>query len=68
MLFRSKVLSIFIGGGDLEELRRMRDAQLVPFAKENGCKRIIGAGRKGWERALKDDGYQFGGIYMHKDL
>lgn len=63
---RIKALNCFIGGGDLEELLKIRDEKLVPFAKENDCTRITGAGRKGWSRALP--GYEYGGIYMHKDI
>lgn len=63
---RMKVLNCFAGGGDFEELVAKRDAELVPFAQKNGCSRIVGAGRKGWEKKLP--GYQFGGIYMHKDI
>jgi len=63
---RVKALNCFLGGGDLDELRRMEAEQLVPFAKANGCNRITGGGRKGWKRVLP--GYECGGIYMHKDI
>ena len=63
---RMKALNVFIGGGDLSELRKMEDEQLGPFAKQQGCSRITGAGRKGWTKTLP--GYTFAGIYMHKDL
>lgn len=63
---RIKALNCFIGAGDLDELVKIRDEILTPFAKENGCVRITGAGRKGWTRALP--GFEYGGIYMHKDI
>ena len=45
---RMKVLSMFAIGGDLEELRAMVTEKLIPFAKQNGCVRVLGAGREGW--------------------
>lgn len=61
-----KILNVFIGGGDLEELIRIRDDLLVPFAEAHGCKRITGVGRPGWSRVLP--GYTNGGISMYKDI
>jgi hypothetical protein len=63
---RMKILSVFICGGELEELRKMETEKLIPFAKENGCTRIIGAGRAGWSRVPSD--WTRGGVYMHKDI
>lgn len=62
---RMKTLNVFIGGGDLDELREM-EQQLIPFAKENGCTRITGCGRLGWTKTLP--GYSPGGYFMYKDL
>jgi hypothetical protein len=63
---RIKSLNCFAVGGDLEELRRMEVEKLIPFAKEHGCSRITGAGRKGWARVRSD--WADGGVYMHKDI
>lgn len=63
---RMKMLNVFAVGGDLEELRVMEIEQLIPYAKENGCDRITGAGRKGWARVRSD--WTDGGVYMHKDI
>lgn len=63
---RMKILSIFAVGGDLVELRTMLDEKLIPYARENGCKRINGAGREGWSRVPSD--WTRGGVYMHKDI
>lgn len=63
---RMKVMSCFLVGGDLEELRAKEVEHLIPFAKANGCSRIMGAGRPGWERVRSD--WTRGGVYMHKDI
>jgi len=60
-----KVLNVFIGGGDLDELRDM-EKNLIPFARANGCKRITGTGRLGWTKTLP--GYAPGGYFMYKDI
>ncbi len=62
---RMKVLNVFIGGGDLDELREM-EKQLVAHARENGCTRITGCGRLGWTKSLP--GYEPGGYFMRKDI
>ena len=63
---RIKVLNVFLVGGDLGVLRLMYDEQLEPFARQNGCARITGAGRPGWSRVPSN--WVHGGVYMHKDL
>ncbi len=63
---RIKTLNLFLCGGDLTELRGMLDRDLIPFAKQNGCTRITGAGREGWSRAPSD--WTRGGVYMHIDI
>ncbi len=63
---RMKMLNLFIVGGDLEELREKETAELIPYAKANGCARLTGAGRPGWARVQSD--WERGGVYMHKDI
>ena len=63
---RIKALNLFLCGGDLSELRGMLDAQIVPYARANGCTRITGAGRAGWSRVPSD--WTRGGVYMHIDI
>lgn len=62
---RMKLLSVFAAGGDLDELRNMEN-DIIAFAKQSGCKRILGAGRPGWSRVPSD--WVRGGVYMHKDI
>jgi hypothetical protein len=54
---RAKHMHIFLAGGDLDELRSM-----VPmwqsWARFNGCGKVTLCGRRGWERALKRQGWE----------
>ena len=54
---RAKFFHLFLGGGDLDEIRGM-----VPiwqqFAAHNGCSRVTLCGRRGWERAFRDLGWK----------
>ena len=54
---RAKHMHIFLAGGDLDELRGM-----VPmwqsWARFNGCSKVTLCGRRGWERALKQQGWK----------
>lgn len=54
---RARFFHIFLAGGDLDELRSM-----VPmwqaFAQSIGCSRVTLCGRRGWERALREQGWE----------
>jgi hypothetical protein len=54
---RAKHMHLFLAGGDLDELRSM-----VPmwqsWARFNGCSKVTLVGRRGWERALKQQGWK----------
>lgn len=62
-----KCISVLTAGGDMEELRQMR-AGVEAFGRANGCTVSIVNGRKGWERALKSDGYDFQSVCLRKAL
>jgi hypothetical protein len=53
---RTKHMHLFLAGGDLDELRGM-----VPmfrsWASFNKCSKLTLCGRRGWERALKRQGW-----------
>jgi|TARA_R110000803_G_scaffold59756_1_gene118679 hypothetical protein len=42
-------LNVFLAGGNLKTLMVMRKT-IENFAKETGCKKLVGSGRKGWAR------------------
>jgi hypothetical protein len=54
---RKKVLHVFLAGGDLTEILDMHES-VVQWAKNQGCEGMTLAGRKGWVRALKDNGWK----------
>lgn len=62
---RLKALNFFLVGGNLEAVLALEPG-IVAFARENGCKRVICAGRKGWERVLKD--YAPAWLGLRKDI
>lgn len=51
-----KAVRVFAGAGDLGELLEMEKA-VAEWGKAEGCKRIEGYGRLGWQRALRAKGY-----------
>jgi hypothetical protein len=60
---RAKHMHLFLAGGDLDELKSM-----VPmwrsWARFNGCSKLTLAGRRGWERALKDQGWKADLVFL----
>lgn len=64
---RAKVLIVRMAGGDLDELVEMEKI-FCKFARANGCSKIMGEGRKGWERVCEGMGYRYGYVCMAKDL
>jgi hypothetical protein len=56
-------MHLFLAGGDLDELKGM-----VPmwqsWARFNNCSKVTLAGRRGWERALKDQGWKADLVYL----
>lgn len=53
---QARFLHIFLAGGDLEELKSMVPTW-VNFAQFNGCSQLTICGRRGWERALREQGW-----------
>jgi hypothetical protein len=63
-----KNLHYFLAGGDIEELERMAPF-IEKWAREQGCKAVTLAGRRGWERTfLKQQGYSPKYTVMAKEL
>ena len=54
---RKRVLNVFLGGGNLDEIVAMHDI-FEQFGKANGCSRMTVSGRKGWGRALLKHGWE----------
>jgi len=54
---RKTVLHIFLAGGKLEQLTDMH-SDVVGWGKQQGCTALTLAGRRGWEKALKNFGWK----------
>jgi len=54
----SSVMIDWLGGKRMNEWLPQFSAMMDRYAKDNGCTRIEGAGRKGWLRALAPYGYR----------
>ena len=61
------ILNCWLAGGDLDELKQMIAAAEV-FAKRLGCDAVQVSGRKGWVRALRDQGYSPISYTVEKEL
>ncbi len=62
-----KAISVLAAGGDMEELKQMA-LGVEAMGRMNGCAYALVEGRKGWERALKSEGYEFQSITLRKVL
>jgi hypothetical protein len=56
-------MHIFLAGGDLDELRGMVP-MFCSWARFNKCSKVTLCGRRGWERALKQQGWDAGLIAL----
>lgn len=62
-----KAISVLTAGGDMEELRQMA-LGVEALGRLNGCQYALVEGRKGWERIMKQDGYEFVSVCLKKAL
>ncbi len=62
-----RIISTLTAGGDKSELRQMAMG-VEAFGRANGCAWAYVEGRKGWERELKADGYEFQSVTLRKAL
>lgn len=54
---RQKDLSLWLCGGNLEEICEVMLPKAEEWAKRNGCTRLLTSGRPGWNRVMKKYGY-----------
>lgn len=54
---QTKVMHIFLAGGDLEELLEM-EKSVRAYAKTIGCNSMSISGRRGWLRIFERDGWK----------
>jgi len=65
---RQRVMNYFLIGGDLKELHDFIEPRVTHWAfYEQNCDRVIGIGRKGFERVFADSGFRHGWTFIVKD-
>ena len=53
---RKRVLNVFLGGGELDQILDMHD-DVIEWAKAQGCSALTMSGRFGWKKPLKAHGW-----------
>ena len=54
---RKRVLNVFLGGGELEQILDMHD-DVITWAKTQNCSALTMSGRFGWKKPLKAHGWK----------
>ena len=54
---KKKVLNVFLGGGELEQILDMH-GDVIAWAKAQGCSALTMSGRTGWKKPLKAHGWK----------
>lgn len=65
---RLKACVIFLAAGRFDEVWKIHDEQIVPWAKALGCTRMVGRGRMGWEKSARERGYGRDALMMSKEI
>jgi len=64
---RKKIFHVFLAGGEMDQIVDMNDSA-AHFAKAQGCDGMSIAGRKGWSRVLKTEGWTESFTTLAKEL
>jgi hypothetical protein len=64
---KKRMLHVFLAGGSMQGVRSLEDSA-VKWAKDIGCSAFTLTGRKGWEKALKNSGWQVSHSMMIKEI
>lgn len=64
---QKRVLNVFLGGGELDQLTDMHDA-VEAFARAAGCKAVLIQGRRGWARVWRDQGFKPVATVLEKEI
>lgn len=54
---RKKVLNVFLGGGELDQILDMHE-NVIQWAKAQGCEALTMTGRFGWKKPLEKHGWK----------
>lgn len=63
-----KVMHNWLCGGDMNEITEIMLPKAEVFAREQSCKRLTTAGRKGWDRVMSRHGYMPVASVCAKDI
>ncbi len=63
-----KVYHVFIAAGELQPIIEAQRGYLIREAQKRGAKRLSFAGRKGWKKALENEGWSNDLILMSKEV
>lgn len=64
---RKRVLNVWLGGGDMDQLKDMHDS-VVAFARYAGCASVTITGRPGWARVWRDQGFAPAHVTLEKEI
>lgn len=64
---RKRVLNVFLGGGDLDQLVEMHDA-VQAWGEAQGCVGATIIGRAGWERVYRERGWKRQHVVLAKEF
>ena len=64
---RKRMLHVFLAGGSKEAISDLSEPALK-WAKDIGCSDLTLTGRKGWTKALKNDGWTTSHVMMIKEV
>jgi len=67
MFPKKKIFHVFLAGGEMDQIVDMNDSA-AQFAKAQGCDGMSIAGRKGWSRVLKNEGWTESFTTLAKEL
>lgn len=64
---RARILHFWLAAGDLDEVIALSHIAM-DWGRANGCERATLAGRRGWERALKSEGWNHQLVLLGRPL
>lgn len=55
---RARILTVWLCGGQFDDVMDKMEERITQYAKQNGCATINVTGRKGWQRKLLAAGFE----------
>lgn len=63
-----KACDVVLAAGEFQTAWDLVNEEVEPWARQMGCNRMVGRGRLGWSKGLKDHGYDLKWIVASKEL